>query len=667
MPEIKFGTKLHQRVLEALVARIDMSESDMQNKHKEWDEAEKDFVFHMAEKDADNLRKSARDAGNPQYTTIEVPYTYGQAMTAHTYLSSVFLSRSPILQFAGRHGEPEMHVQAVEALMDYQTQIGGHVAPYYVWLHDGIKYGVGIVGDYYERERHIVSEEVEEPVTLFGSPVPGKTETKMRRQVIEGYEGNRLFNVRPYDAIPDTRVPLSQLQKGEFFGRKVPIGWNTMVKRKNAGQYFNVDETKARIKLNGGTNDRRASIVTELELPEENTMGSAHHSASSLVSTLPGIELVVELIPREWGLGSSEDPEKWIFTIIDKKIIVEAQPQGRWHNKFPFEVVETEIEGYGLTKRGMFEIGRPMNDVMTWLFNSHFYAVRKTVNGDIVYDPSRVVANDILNANGTGRRIRVKPVAYGQDVRSMIHVLQGGADVTGTHMRDTEIVGGLLQRIMGVNDNMTGAVNPGGRKTATEIRTSTGSSVNRMKTLAEYISAASFAPLSQRLLQTSQQMYRGEKKFKIVGDLAWFQQQGLPDPATGQPIENSFVSVDPSKISGFYDFQPVDGSLPLDRFAMVNMWGQLFAQIKAFPEVAKQYNMADIFAWVAQLGGIKNIKQFRINVLPPGVNPSGPALVGENGGRGNNGADRPGGTRGGETGGPAIPLPRQIPGVGPSG
>ena len=651
--EIKYGTALHQSILEALLARIDMSLNDMVKYEKRWDDAEKSFAAEIDEKSADALRRTARDSGEPQYTTINVPYSYSMLMTAHTYLSSAFLSRNPILQFQGRHGEPENNVMAVEAYMDYQTTVGLHQPVYYVWLHDALKYGLGITCNYWDKEEYAVTEINEEPVMLLGQPIEGKTQTVKTTKIFTGYEGNRLFNVRPADYIPDTRVPLSNPQNGEFCGRKVDITWNTIIKKKVSGQYFNVDEIQKRVKgPNSGTQERRASIVSDLDIPSQ--PGIVSHSKTSLVATLPGIELVVELIPTEWGLGSKENPEKWVFTLIDRKIIAEARPLGMWHNKFPFNVIEGEIEGYATVKRGMMQIAQPLNDVMTWLFNSHFYSVRKSINGDVVYDPSRVVASDLLNSDGTGSRIKVRPIAYGQDVRSMIHILQGGADVTGKHLQDTYVVGEMLQRVLGVSDNAMGATNPGGRKTATEVRSSNSGAINRMKTMSEFISASGFAPLTQMLLQTSQQKYSGEKKFRIAGDT-------VGNAAT-------FLQVNPDDIAGFYDYVPVDGTLPIDRFALVNMWSSLLGQLRAYPQIAMEYDMSRIFAWVAQLAGIKNIKQFKINVVPDGMMGNGVPLGGQsNVGTGNSGTEpsRPTARTGGP--GPVVPLPRQIGGVGPSG
>jgi hypothetical protein len=74
-------------------------------------------------------------------------------MSAHTYWTSVFFGRTPIHQYSGRHGETEMQVQALEALIDYQVEVGRFTGPYYVWFYDAGKYGMGILGEYWDVEK----------------------------------------------------------------------------------------------------------------------------------------------------------------------------------------------------------------------------------------------------------------------------------------------------------------------------------------------------------------------------------------------------------------------------------------------------------------------------------------------------------------------------------
>jgi hypothetical protein len=109
--------------------------------------------------------------------------------------------------------------------------------------------------------------------------------------------------------------------------------------------------------------------------------------------------------------------------------------------------------------------------------------------------------------------------------------------------------------------------------------------------------------MMQKMVQTTQQYYDVARQYRIVGDLATFSPQ--------------FVSVTPDDIAGFYDYVPVDGTLPVDRFAQVNMWNLLLGQVQKLPQVMMQYDIGKIFAWVATIAGIKNIQQFRITVGDP--------------------------------------------------
>ena len=606
--DVKPTSELHRRIVTAVKSRRDLSKQKMRDRHAAWEKAEDEFLAYMPTKEADRLREKKRDGGEAQYTDIFIPHGYATLMAAHTYWSSVFLSRNPVFQMMGRHGEADMNVQAVEAYMEYQTTVGGMLPQLFVWLMDVGKYGIGVIGHYWEQEKHYVSEFVEEPVTFNGVPLVGQMKKRKLVKEINGYEGNRLFNVRPQDYLPDPRVPLTDPDKGEFVGRQLDLSLNDLVSGKLRGYYIkeNVDHVVTYLSRlgNGKPSEGSARIV----LPGADAPNNSTDVGSGLVSHVSCIEMVVEIIPRMWGLGKLEYPEKWVFLITDdtagENVVLQARPLGLYHNKFPYRVIECEVDGYSLFKRSLLDVSRPINNILNWLFNSHFHNVRRSLNGEIVFDPSRVVASDVLDRN-PGKRIRIKPEAYGQDVRTMLHVIQPDSGVTQTHMRDFQVVTELLQKITGVNDNSMGAIHSGGRKSATEIRSANGSALGRMKTQCEYFSATGFAPLASMLLQTSQQLYSTEQKFRIAGSLHNNIQE--------------VVTVNADMLAGGYDYIPVDGTLPVDRMAQVNMWTMLLSQAQSSPQFMQQYDIAKMIAYVAQLGGIKNMKQFRVQVMDPEV------------------------------------------------
>ena len=594
--EINFKGKLHKRILDAVRERVKASKAAYETRHKQWIAAEEKVLAYLPERAPDAERRLQREGGMPTYTTIQVPYSYGVLMASHTYWTTVFMSRTPVLQYTGRHGESQQKVQALEALVDYQMLVGEMLVPLYIWLYDTGKYGVGIIGMHWEEEvAHISSiEEVDE--SFLGFIPTGKTKKIKTTRKVKGYTGNKLTNIRPFDFFPDPRVPMKDFQRGEFVAVYKEIGWNTVLRRNAGGYYTNID----RIKPGASTGSyQRTEGSSQLELPKSDTFYFDKDNKKSSVIQI--YECHIELVPNDWGLGSSKMPEKWVFTTdATFTTVIGAQPLGANHNKFPMSLTIMEPEGYALMGRGIPEILNPVQNTLDWLLNAHFYNVRKAINDQFVVDPSRVVMADVLDPL-PGGIWRLKPAAYGTDTRTVASQLPV-VDVTQAHMSDMRVMNEIGQRATGVSDQLLGVLQAaGGRKTATEVRTASSFGVNRLKTSSEFFSAMGWSPMSQMLVQNSQQYYDGEQQFKIVGDLM-------------QEAGENFVNVSPDDISGFYNFVPVDGTLPVDRFAQANLWKELFGQMRAMPEIAQQYDTGRIFAWVAQLAGLKNINQFKIQV-----------------------------------------------------
>jgi len=646
--DLRYGSAKHSKIADALVARVDYWEEQYTDKLDRLAKDDDIFTAYIKETDENAKRKQNREDGEPEYTTVIVPYSYAALLSAHTYWTSVFLSRTPVHQFTGRHGEAEMSVQAIEALIDYQATVGALLSKYYVWLHDAPRYGYGVLCTYWDEERTRISTITEEPQTFAGMPLIGSKPRKVKRtQEVVSYQGNRAMNVHPSDFVVDPRVPIADYQRGEFCGRKVKLSWNDLVRGRAGGKYFNIDAAQ-KVGRISKTTSRDEYFGKDIVVPDEEDTSLGGELGD--IGTFEGVELWVDLIPKDWQLGSSDYPEKWIFTIIADKVLVEARPFEALHAKFPFHLLLNEVDGYSISPRSMLEILEPMNDALTWLLNSHMFNVRATLNNQFVYDPSRIVTKD-LTRRGAGKLIRLKEAAYGTDVRSSIAQLPIG-DVTQGHLRDMQIFTDLMNRASGVSDNLMSVLNSGGRKTATEVRQSNTAGLTRLKTHAEYWSATAFGPHAQILLQNTQQYYAMEQMLKIAGDLM---------------EEARFINVTPEGIQGFYDFVPVDGTLPVDRYAQANLWKEILFGLYKAPDIAQQFDMGGIFTWMAQLAGLKNIKKFRVQTMPnqQAMQMAQAGNIIPMGGQG--GGGQPGAQGQGPRNFERVSEPAQIPGMGATG
>lgn len=595
---------LHKKLVGMIATRIKLGLKAQTAQHEVWKNAENTTLAYVPETDLDRLRKNKRDEGEPKYTTIKLPYSYALLMAAHTYLTSVFFARSPIHQFAGRHGETEDQVLALEALISYQVQVGEMLVAYYLWLYDALKYGLGVIEEYWEREfiQHSTITMVPDPSGVLGPDGQPVAKKKLIQVRTPGYEGMKINNISPYDFIHDPRVTVGNYQKGEFAGARKVISWATIKRREALGYYMNVEHLKGQ----AGKDFMASGASSELERPEDNlTLLEADDVEHP--STLTVYELCVEIFPREWGLGDSDYPEKWMFTISgDMSTLIGVQPHGAMHGKFPYGVLESEVEPYGTYSRGIPEIAEPIQNTMDWLINTHFFNVRAALNNQFIIDPSKVVIKDAEKA-GPGFVWRLRPSAYGQDIRTFVHQVPV-ADVTKGHVQDLQLMLGIGERVFGINDQILGALSGSGRKTATEVRTTTGFGVNRLKTITEFMSAGGFSQHATRMVQMSQQYFSAEKKFRIVGSL-------LADMNPNSA--EAFLSVTPDSIQGFYDFVPVDGTMPVDRLAMANLWKEILMGMQSMPALLMQYDLGKMFAHVAQLGGIRNLNQFKVQLDTP--------------------------------------------------
>ncbi len=590
------NSPLHDGLKKRLSSRIELAKKNRSTVEDKWREAEDKTLAFVHETTQDSARRGARDRGEMKYTTIQIPYTYAMLMSSHTYWTSVFFARNPVHQFSGRHGEGEMQVQAMEALIGYQVEVGSFLGPYYIWLYDAGKYGHGVLGHYWCQEKLHYGQLVEMP-----DPATGETRVMQVTNEVIGYTGNRVYNISPWDFFHDPRVALRDYQRGEFCVVRCRLGWNDILRRRVAGYYNdNVDRLRGHLTDKGrnqaSDNLIRPQFDMTLQSDLEDEQGK-HPSGATF------FEVYVDLIPTEWRVGETPYPQKWCFTITeDLEIIVGATPLGLAHCQFPIDVLQSEVEGYGIYTRGIPEIMDGVQNTIDWLINTHFFNVRAALNNQFIIDPSKIVAKDVQNS-GPGFVWRLRPEAYGTDISKIFTQVQI-QDITRSHLNDYQMMIGVGEKILGINDQIMGAQSQGGRKTATEVRTSTSFGINRQKTITEYMSNTGFSAHAQKLVMSSQQFYDATQKMRRVGDL-------ILDAGDG------FLNVSPEDIVGQFDVVPVDGTLPVDRMAQANLWKEIMAGIRNMPpQVQMGYDWGRIFGWAAQLAGLKNIQRFKIQVVP---------------------------------------------------
>lgn len=607
---LKPESKLHQAVLKKLLEMIEMSEGEMQNFYPRWQVQEKKVQAYIDLPKWEKVLKELNDKGkSPTAIDIVVPYSFATISTIVTYLIHTFAGRKPMFQVGTNKAENTNAARLMEIVLQYNAEHTRIIKHMFQFLNDGELYGLAVLRTKWKEEKAMRTVwRKKNTFGFFNMLKESKMEKEREYRTI--YSGNEVASVDPFMFFPDPRVPMTEVNKrGEFVFWRSYEGTHVLKKMERAGEISWVDaigDTIPESKNLGGDSARNLLSKGEAHPGIRNLKGQAGKAYKQIDQGS------VEIVPKDWGLGESEEVEKWIFTIANKSQIIEATPMETDHGMHPIAVAEPYSLGYGFGNAGISDYLGPMQDTVSWLINSHIENVRTALNNMFVVDPSMLVMKD-LKEPGPGKIIRLKESARGQDVRSALQQV-AVADVTGTHMKDLEMFMRIGDTLSSITDNIRGLQDSGGRKTATEVRTAGEAGASRLAAHARLISSQAFVDLTEQMSLNIQQFLDEEFYYQIVGKEG--KEYGLHGESMPAGFDGTGVQIAPEMLTGDFHYPIHDGTLPLDRVALMDLWKELFLSIAGDQQLRSEFNISAIFEHIAELGGARNIDEFKLNVNP---------------------------------------------------
>ena len=579
----------HKLIVEYLTSRLKDSEDAMGKFYDRWRDNERMMQAYIElpdeQRSLDRNNKSNKPA---KAVNIVVPYAFATISTIITYLIQTFAGRRPIFTVTSYKSSTSMSSQNMETILQYQADHNRFIKHLFQFLSDSQVYGVGIFKVIWEvdkAKRTVVNSSNTSGETL-GVDLSTKTKARVEKIV---YEGNKISTIDPFMFRPDPRVPMCEVNKrGEyvFWGEYQGMHWLKTQAKQGIFKYVN--------EINNDQSPHLAGIVSD-----RNLRAGGESNPSRTAGTGKGYKLVeqgtIEIIPKTLGLGKEDYPVKYLFTIVDRATIVQCEEFDTDHDMHPVAVTEPYTQGYGFGNCGMADYLEPIQNTLSWLVNSHMDNIKAALNNMWVVDPSRIEMQD-LKKPGPGKLIRAKASAYGQDVRQSLTQLDV-RDYTRQHMQDFESFMQMGNALTGVNDNLRGIQASGGRKTATEVRTAVEGGASRLAATAKLISAQAFTDLTEIASLNNQQFLSKEFLVNILG----------VDDA------EEYENVSLESIIGDFNYPIHDGTLPIDKIAMVDVWKEIFIGIQQDEQLRSEYSMGRIFEHIAELGGVKNIENFKLN------------------------------------------------------
>ncbi|MEG0299325.1 MAG: hypothetical protein RR609_07085, partial [Aurantimicrobium sp.] len=476
------GSDLHDRLKLLVLHKARASYGVMQRRHASWRKVDKTLCAYIDPDDAEILVQQ-RDPRKP--VSIVFPYSYAILDTLTAFMDGLFL-KSPIFRYEGNSPEDVLGAALLEKVIDIHCKRNKVNLSLHTAFRDGLAYGVGAAFPMWKQN--------------YGFKTRA-TPDGVYREAALLFEGNAIETVDPYKLLLDPIVGVKDVQAGEMVGFIRTLNfYDLLTKEAEAGgNIFNVRYLDRKIPM-------RTTVTTIDPSYREIRTGGGANADPSHTNPVDIIFMYLKIIPKDYGLGDSEMPEKWQFALAGDKVIIQAQPLNADHDMFPIALCAPTFDGYTNLPLSRLELMEGLQGVIDWLFNSHITNVRKALNDMIIYDPFMLNSDDVKDPK-PGKLIRARRAAWGKDLRGSIMQFPV-TDVTQSHLNDTGLIASLMHRLSGTDDATMGMLRQGGpeRLTGTEFSGTQRSAMGRMEAMTRIIGSQMMQDLGYMMAMHTQQL-----------------------------------------------------------------------------------------------------------------------------------------------------------------
>lgn len=575
------GTPLHNKIVSEVLIRARTSETVMSNRHSSWGEIDRFLTAYIPFDDAEKLRLED-DIRDP--VSIVMPEMYAQMDIFLAYMTAVF-GVDPIHEYDGVDPDDELGAILLEGQIAQQARKNRSLLAHIQQWRDMFAYGLGPLALSWEVKDRIRT--FSEPIMSL-NPITGRFEQvgiDKKRQPEVAYEGNKWEALDPYTYLPDPSVNISEPQKGEFLGWVERTTFNQLKRRESElGSFiFNVDYMK--------DNRGRSSIYVK-NVKEREADGSIFDQTDSgLTQTADVVWMYWDIIPRDFDLGTSEEPEKWLFGLANDNLIIAADRIDLDHDMFPVVVGAPETGGHEFMPPSKMDFIRGPQQLINFYINSNIREIRNFLKNKFIVDPKSVRMDDLY---GNKAVIRTRRAAWQRGVDDILKQIPM-QDVTQNFMGNMNGVQQMSRNASGAVDSLMGIQRTSSeRVTAAEFQGTQGGAISRLQKMARIYSEQSMLPEGIMLAYHTQQFLTQDTYIKTAGrnEQVLREEYGILDPS---------IRVTPFDLNINFDVMVNDGSTISGETAEGWMtWMQILTQSE---ELTQANDLQRISQHIARLLG----------------------------------------------------------------
>ena len=360
----------HGALLKHLISLISISRGVMSQHYLSWDIYDRAF---RAERAPDKEDRESLAKGQPKKMTV--PLTFSQVMTFVAFNVTTLTQNRRFFELEPTGTEDNVLEEPLEHILERDLRRNKWQSFLVQTFLDIARFSLfaAEVG-WVEQTRKVKTTQTTQSEGPFGTMEETTAETYVDVPV---FQGNRVFSVSPYRFFPDTRLPLSRYQEGEFCGSEDMF---TMASLRADGALFNLDKIpKMTEKMYGER--RKNSRIDEMPVRQNPNQGSGIGTGSTNFSDLDDqayvhtgpvviTKVVFDIRPCDFKVGevpiSDEDfVLRFVAWVANDQTVIRFEEATYLHGQFPYICAEYIPDQHRTINMGLAETCDQITNLIT--------------------------------------------------------------------------------------------------------------------------------------------------------------------------------------------------------------------------------------------------------------------------------------------------------------
>ena len=313
------------------------------------------------------------------------------------------------------------------------------------------------------------------------------------------------------------------------------------------------------------------------------------------------------LIPSQWGLGDSDEPEVHEFLLGADEIIIGWRRLDYDHGMLPYVFGAPNTNGYDTFPVSALANTYGAQMYCDWKTRAQVANQAKVLNDMLLVDTSIFEEDDLMNPE-PGKLIRTKRALYGLGGIDQFVKQLNTHDVTINNLMDVNTMIGIMLQGLGTPDITMGDMSKmPERPTAAGLSAARNSALSRLQKDAQIMVSQCWYKLIQMMAANTTQYMSQDVMLSIAG--ARFEEDIRQELAL--PPGYSEVQLTPWDLDMNFDVLPVNKMQGEGDFAVME---SLIERIMSVPELAvsalADFNLPGLLTSYVRKAGFNNVHEF---------------------------------------------------------